>query len=206
MKQTPFSAEKPLKDAEEQFHIEGFFNKFITDDDWSAVIKIYSLCETVLSHWIAEALNRPELATVFTRLPMGEQGFGKLSFLETLDLVSKDEIRFLEKLGNLRNALAHDVTNCNSFSLSAYVNLLDKNQFRSFVECCIGKETLKDFATDPYKFTKENPKKALALGAYGVLAAVTIRRIALEKRKALQAQKEKLWETFLRHNNSKKGE
>lgn len=88
---------------------DGFFHQLQTEDDWSLVIKLNSLIETSCSAMLAEALCKPELMDAFSQVQTGTEKSGKLAFISSLKLLSRDEIRFIETLAWLRNRLVHNV-------------------------------------------------------------------------------------------------
>ena len=78
----------PIDEAEAKLQIEGFFNKLVSDDDWTTIVKLHALFEGVFSHLLADALCCPELLGVLSNLPMGETRYGKLKFLKELKLIT----------------------------------------------------------------------------------------------------------------------
>jgi hypothetical protein len=97
--------ESSFFDLEKDFGIQGFFEKLKDDDDWSLVINLHALLESMFIQLLADALNRRELTKPFTPLPM----HSKLKFLGTLGLVTKRSVDYVEALSEIRNRAAHNV-------------------------------------------------------------------------------------------------
>lgn len=81
------------------------------DDDWSFVIKIHAILESVLSSLLVQYFNEPKLEEVFANLEMGNVKSGKIKIIEKLGIINMDQIDFIRKLGALRNSLIHNIKN-----------------------------------------------------------------------------------------------
>ena len=83
------------------------------------MIKLHALLETAVSQLLVNALARKELADVFASLEMSNTKTGKLAFVKALELVPKAHLDFIRALSELRNQLAHRVTNV-SFNMTEH--------------------------------------------------------------------------------------
>jgi len=88
----------------------GFFHALQKDDDWSLVIKLFSIFEAATTSLIVENLSHPELAAPFSSLQMGTTKNGKLAFVQALELIPNSYIKYIETLGWLRNRFAHNIS------------------------------------------------------------------------------------------------
>jgi hypothetical protein len=110
---------------------DGALLSLISDNDWSAIIKSHALIEGAMTLLLTSALDEAALSPAFSRLPLGEDITGKLAFAKALGLLQPKERRFIKRLSELRNMLAHDPHHL-GFTLKAYVEGMDKNQFKTF--------------------------------------------------------------------------
>lgn len=78
------------------------------DDDWSFIIKLHALLEIAISHLLAERLGK-QLNDIFTNLDMNNKNYGKMKFVKELSLMEKETLLFIDLLGEMRNAFAHDI-------------------------------------------------------------------------------------------------
>jgi len=114
---------------------QGFFDSLNSDDenDWSFVIKAHALAEAAVSHLLTEQVQKPELASLFSRLDMSNKATGKAAFVKALGLLGEDERRFISAFSGLRNSLVHDVRNVN-FDLLVYVESLNAKTRDTFLK------------------------------------------------------------------------
>ena len=80
---------------------------------------------------LTQALSKPELADIFSRLDMSGKATGKAAFVKALGLLDEPERRFISALSELRNRLVHDVRNA-SFEFHAHVESLSAKEFDTF--------------------------------------------------------------------------
>lgn len=98
-----------------------FLRLLLASDDWSFVIKWHALLEVAASQFLAAHFGHPKLRDAFAELPMGNFKFGKVTFLKACGFLSPGQFRFLQILGEYRNALAHDVRQI-SFSIEKEIS------------------------------------------------------------------------------------
>jgi hypothetical protein len=168
-----------IKELERNIGIhDGFFESLLKpDSDWSFVVKLHSFFEAVCSMLIIEALSKKELIEVISRLDMSDRYCGKIAFINRLSLLHEGARGFIRKLSELRNFYVHDIKNI-SLSLEDYIQKLDKNRLNNFITS-IGYDTyekiqIREIIIDKGQFIKENPKFAIYLGAFSVLAEITV--------------------------------
>lgn len=134
MRRQPLSELVPLLEANLGL-AQGFFESLDSHDenDWSFVIKAHALAEAAVSHLLAEAIGRPELADIFSRLDMSNKTTGKAAFVKALGLLDEAERRFISAFSELRNRLVHDVRNV-SFDLLEHVESLSVKDRETFLK------------------------------------------------------------------------
>src|SRR5437879_837300 len=83
------------------------------------------------THLLLFHFKEPALDEVLSRLELSDKTKGKITFLSKMELLSKENRRFIATLSELRNSLVHDVRN-SQFDLKAMVMGLDANQLQQF--------------------------------------------------------------------------
>jgi hypothetical protein len=106
-----------------------FFKNLYYENDWSFVIKIHSLLESVISSLILYHLNEPSIGKIISRLELSNPKTGKIAFLKSLKLVGESNQKFISSFSQLRNNLVHKVENI-SFSFDEWISKMDKNQLK----------------------------------------------------------------------------
>lgn len=128
---------------------DDFFLKLKEEDDWSFIIKLHALFEGVSSHLLSYHFQDSRLENALSQLEMSGKSTGKLAFLTSLELINKDNKKFILKLSEIRNSLVHDVRNT-TFSLSDMYSSLDKNQRKQLAKTFSPFETfIRAFPYDP---------------------------------------------------------
>jgi hypothetical protein len=123
----------------------GFLNALLAESDWSFVIKCHALVESAITYMLATALD-PRLSEPFARLNVSGRA-GKLSFVETLDLLDSHQCNFIRKLSELRNSVVHDVKNVN-FTFAGHVGALTADQKAQFARFSV---YFAEYQSDPQK-------------------------------------------------------
>jgi hypothetical protein len=98
----------------------GFCFHLRHEDDWSFVVKLHALIESAASDFITRALGRKELADIFSRIEMSKPQTGKVAFIRALNLLPVGHTKFIEKLSQIRNQLAHKIGNA-GFTFGQYL-------------------------------------------------------------------------------------
>jgi hypothetical protein len=134
-KRDNFAERLTLKFAKEHFEQLGlpanFDRKLRSDDDWSLVVKLHALIEAAMTNALVAHVGKEATRDVFSRLSIGGRS-GKMAFAKALNCADDREIRFVQKLSELRNKLVHDVRNV-GFTLAAHIKKLSATERRTFV-------------------------------------------------------------------------
>lgn len=107
-----------------------FFKTLYNEDDWSFIIKIHSLLESVISSLILYHFKEPSIANIISRLEMSNPQTGKIAFLKSIKLIGDNDRKYISSLSQLRNNLVHKVENT-SFTFREWISNMDKNQLRN---------------------------------------------------------------------------
>jgi len=104
--------EEQIKPLEKRLKVEqGFFERLLKEkNDWSFIIKLHSLVEAAVSHYLSIKIGNDKLEGVFQRLPLSATNGGKIDFLKSLDLL-KEHKSFIVLLSRIRNDYVHVVSN-----------------------------------------------------------------------------------------------
>lgn len=87
-------------------------------DDWSFVIKLHALLESVVCQLMAATLKRPELEEPLAQEVTMES---RITMLKALGLADENERRMMRSLGRLRNSLVHNA-NQTDFTFQEYLS------------------------------------------------------------------------------------
>lgn len=87
-------------------------------DDWSFIIKLHALIESVTTYLLTAHFEEDSLRDVFANLELSNKKSGKLAFAKALELLSDDARRFVSCLSEVRNSLVHGIQNI-TFKLNA---------------------------------------------------------------------------------------
>lgn len=159
----------------------GFYSKLLQEDDWSFVIKLNALVEAACSDALAARLHAPELAACLATLDLGHRKHGKVALLRTLGAITKEQAAALQLLYELRNKLAHNVSEL-GFSFQAYVTAMDKQQLASFVQRA-GHGIQAGPNGEPVEvFVSDNPKLSVWLTVAEALACLHLEHDVAELR------------------------
>lgn len=154
---------------------KGFYARLLKEDDWSFVIKLNALFEAACAHALVTRLTAPELIDQFARLELADRDRGKVKFLSTLGCISNEQATFLTRLAELRNALAHNVSQV-SFTFDGYVAGMDSNQRRQLAKVfghgCNDPIPIEGKKIPLAKFAAENTKLVIWLSAAEILACL----------------------------------
>jgi len=112
---------------------KGFFENLQTEDDWSFIIKLHTLFESVCTHLLVFHFEEKDLSEIFSKLELSNKSYGKLVFLKNLNLISADDRRFISSLSELRNQLVHNVTN-SDFNLEEMVSNFNSVELKKFTK------------------------------------------------------------------------
>lgn len=154
---------------------DGFYTKLLKEDDWSFAIKISALFEAASTHTLVSKLNTPELEGSFSHLDQANGKYGKVKLLKCLDVIYPEQATFLEKLANLRNQFAHNISSV-ELTFEQLIQNMDANQKKSFVKWAghgvVEEAQIGDKKIDRAGFVLGNPKFSIWLTAAEVLACM----------------------------------
>lgn len=116
--------------VEEEFELpKDFFKNLYNEDDWSFVIKIHALIESISSSLILYHFKEPSISSIISRLEMSNPKTGKIAILKSLRLIGEADRKYIISLSQLRNNLVHKVENT-SFTFNEWIKEMDKNQLK----------------------------------------------------------------------------
>ncbi|SJM89923.1 hypothetical protein CRENPOLYSF2_1390027 [Crenothrix polyspora] len=99
--------------------------------------------------------------------------FGKVVLLRKLGVIDKNQASAIRALGELRNKLAHKISNSN-FTFATYIQTLDNQQLENMTNnfgCGIHETiTVAEVVMSRREYVLASPKKALFLTANSILA------------------------------------
>jgi hypothetical protein len=108
-----------------------------TDNDWTFVIKMHAIVEAALNHLLMVRLNDSKLSEIVAKLPTNDKRKGKMAFVKTYGLLSKDCRLFVDLFSRIRNTAVHDARSFN-LDLTKYVAALedkDKPNWKRAFSC-----------------------------------------------------------------------
>jgi hypothetical protein len=121
-----------LEELEQEIGIPaGFFDKLIDDDDWTFVIKLHSLIEAAMTHYITEKLGEPQLRDFISRIDLSHSTMGRLAIAKAISALEKDHRRFIKLLSEMRNSFVHDVQNV-STTIIEFLDEMPKSRRKGF--------------------------------------------------------------------------
>lgn len=151
---------------------KGFFDTLLNENDWSFIIKLHALFESSISYLLTDYIGKTNLIDIFSNLELSNKKTGKIAFAKALNLLEKDERRYISFLSKLRNTLIHNIQNVN-FDLQSYIAQLStakKNNFIKAVETSYPEE-------EKYKkYITTNPKKAIWHTGMYILAIIYLEK------------------------------
>lgn len=110
-----------------------FLDALQDDSDWAFVIKIHAFLEALLTSLIRSHSGGFRLGDIASRLPMNSSdGISKLELVKANQLLSHEQMRFIRRIGEIRNRLAHEVGMVDAFSIVDYVSDFDGNQIKNW--------------------------------------------------------------------------
>lgn len=110
-----------------------FLDALQEDSDWAFVIKIHAFLEALLTSLIRSHSGGFRLGDIASRLPMNSSdGISKLELVKANQLLSPEQMRFIRRIGEIRNRLAHEVGMVDAFSIVDYVSEFDGNQIKNW--------------------------------------------------------------------------
>lgn len=153
----------------------GFYSALLKEDDWSFVIKLSALFEAASGQALSAKLQHSEIETELSYLDQANPKYGKVTLMLKLNIITKEQSKFLTELAELRNKLVHNVSEV-SFDWESYISNFDKNKKKSFAKVfghgIHENFVINDIPLNRTEFTVENPKMAIWVTANEVLACL----------------------------------
>jgi hypothetical protein len=100
-------------------------------DDWTTVIVMYAIVESLLTRLLVTKLDNPEVEKVVTALALGGSRSGKIAWCKAYNLLTPEQITFIDILGKARNGATHHIHNF-GFTFQAWISELKKKEAGSF--------------------------------------------------------------------------
>lgn len=123
-----------LRDFEKRFRLpDDFCILLLQEDDWSFIIKLYTLLEAALTGLLVAEVGHRKLRDVFSKVSMRNEQTGKIAFAKALDLLTPEDLGFIRALAILRNRLVHRVEDV-AFNLKTYVTSLTEGERNNLAE------------------------------------------------------------------------
>ena len=111
----------------------GFVDALLKEDDWSFVIKLHALFESVCTHLLVYHFRESSIHDVVSHLELSNKRTGKVAFSKALGLLGDDARRYISSLSELRNKLVHDVRQ-STFRLAEMVGAFDAKALKAFTK------------------------------------------------------------------------
>ncbi|WP_428603591.1 hypothetical protein [Sedimenticola sp.] len=184
---------KYIEDLEEFIGVrKGFFQDAQMDDDWTMIIKLFSLFEAVTAVMIVEELNRPELLDPITSIQMGTTNNGKIAFVKSLQLLPDSYIKYIEMLGWLRNKFAHNISS-SSHDLKDFLETISTKRRKECQKYLhrIKSTVVNEDEISGNEFFNDNPKIAIFLTGQQVLEYMRQRIITGQQAGRIRKQQAK---------------
>jgi hypothetical protein len=112
---------------------QAFLEALENDSDWAFIIKSHAFLEALLSSLLDSYSGSFRLGAMAARLPMNSaDGVSMLELVKANELLNSEQIRFIKKIGEIRNQLAHKIDMVAAFSFDDYIASLDGNQLKNW--------------------------------------------------------------------------
>lgn len=152
-----------------------FLDHLFKESDWSLVIKLHAVFESVLASLIVRRLATPQAVEVVSHLEFNNAKSGKVAFARALGLLGSRDVAFLRGLSELRNRLVHSIQNI-SFTFSSYIaahTAAERKKFRTEFGFAILQ--LEGGTVEYERMLKNNPRAIVHLAAYACLLNMQFR-------------------------------
>ena len=163
-----------------------FLNRLDNDDDWSFVIKAQAIVEAAVTEAVVTKLGETAIRGTVERLPLADEQIGKLALAKELDLMTKEQRRFVRKMAELRNRLAHRVQDID-FEFSTYFQTLSASQKRDWRESIAWFAAGKESYNGWLESAEKNPRLTLYLAVFMLLAMLHVARVQADTPRKIDA-------------------
>jgi uncharacterized protein YutE (UPF0331/DUF86 family) len=106
------------------------------DDDWAFVIKAQALIEGAVTRAILAQIGDDRIKRTVEVLPLVGEELSKLALMKDFNLITRKERRFISKMANLRNRLAHRAE-FSKFNFKDHVDSLDGKQLKDWQDSIV---------------------------------------------------------------------
>lgn len=113
-----------------------FICNLSNESDWSFVIKMQTVTEAILTNALIEITEEKQIKEIIERLPLADAKIGKIALARNLGLLTAEQHRFIRRMAELRNKLAHDIDETN-FSFSEYYSRMTSEKYNEWKETLI---------------------------------------------------------------------
>lgn len=164
----------------------GFLDSLCEEDDWSFIIKMHAFLEAQLSTVIVDHLNKEELSSVITEIPMSNGKYGKARIAYSLGIIPKEMLTYINSLSALRNKLVHNIKNVKFNIINEYEKKdrkAQEAQYNNFGFALKGSEYEEK---NTRKIFNNSPKKAIHFSGIAI-----VQKLYLEKMEAKNSNLER---------------
>lgn len=146
----------------------------LTDgDDWSFVIKTQTLVERAVTHAVLSKIGEDALRKTFQALPLVGDAVSKLSLSKDLELTTSAQRRFVTRMANLRNQLAHD-PDFGAFAFDSYIISLNRDQKKEWQQAIPWFAESPDSRQTWAEHAVENPKSVIYVASFILVALLEL--------------------------------
>lgn len=170
---------------------DDFFVKLPNEDDWSFIIKLSSLFEAVCTQLLVKALDKDGIDDVLSNLEIGNQKYGKLIFLRSLDVIDDTDEQFIRRLSEIRNAFVHDISRLSS-TVKNYLQEIKSDKKKDTCIQQLSAYQRKSYIVDGIRKTREELLANYPVPSIWVSANYCLEKLLLKKQ---EMHLDKLWET-----------
>lgn len=173
----------PISSMEVDLSIgQGFFVSLMHEkDDWSFLIKIYTLIDTSLAYLIGQSLNKPELVELIERINITGGKTSKLEFVKNLSLLDKNDINFINELSPLRNAASHTIQAI-TISLITQVANYSNEKIMKLIKIDVPKTKMSPKEIQKFvDFVKREPRVVIWISVMDLLKNIYLKKQELER-------------------------
>jgi len=159
----------------------GFSKAFLKLEDWTFVVKGWAYVESILELLVWSKIDHMplEFRKVISRIESGNMKTGKLAFAKALELIGPKEWKYLQSFCELRNRVAHGISDI-QFDFIGFISSQedkDKKEFFKKFEscnCCCIQELLFKNSKD-LELLAQHPREYVMAGYYDVLHCLSVR-------------------------------
>ena len=126
---------------------EGFLFGLPGEDEWSFVVKVAAIVEASVSELLLATIADNRLHPIFSKMRLRGPD-GKIAYLTALELLSKEQIAFIDQLYLLRNSVVHDIKQV-SFVFENYFGALPTERVKSFWSAIVPQRDVRMLVADP---------------------------------------------------------